>query len=65
VAADELVPLRVPEPSHLLIRRHASPHCPIFILGWSYWQRRHQATVRACHIKRRRAALGEKRSLQD
>ena len=34
-----------------------------FVLEWSYWRRRHQAIARACHIKRRRAVLGEKRSL--
>jgi len=38
-------------------------HRPAFILAWSYWRRRHQAVARTCHIRRRQAALGEKRSL--
>jgi hypothetical protein len=33
------------------------------VLGWSRWRRRHQAMARACHVKRRRAILGENRSL--
>jgi hypothetical protein len=33
------------------------------VLRWSRWRRHHQAVARACHITRRRAALGEKRSL--
>ncbi len=24
-----------------------------FVLGWSVWRRRHQATARVCHYKRR------------
>jgi len=48
----------------LLIRLDAAPpQRHAFILAWSRWRRRHQANARACHIKRRHAALGEKRSL--
>jgi hypothetical protein len=48
----------------LLIRLDGAPrHGTRFVLEWSYWRRRHQAIARACHVKRRRAALGEKRSL--
>ena len=39
------------------------PHPARFVLAWSQWRRRHQAVARACHIKRRRQALGRKRSL--
>jgi len=58
------VPLSVPELHRLLIRLdETTPGRRAFVLGWSYWRRRHQAIARACHIKRRRAALGDKRSL--
>ena len=33
------------------------------VLRWSRWRRRHQAIARAGHVKRRRAALEENRSL--
>jgi hypothetical protein len=52
----------VPELRRLIVRL-AAGHPPAEVLHWSRWRRRHQATARACHIKRRRAALGEKRSL--
>lgn len=29
----------------------------IAVIGWSIWRRRHQATARACHYKRRGAML--------
>jgi hypothetical protein len=38
-------------------------HPAAFVLAWSYWRRRHQSAARACHIRRRRSALDEKRSL--
>jgi len=43
--------------------RLAAGHSPADVLRWSRWRRRHQAIARACHIKRRRAALAAKRSL--
>jgi hypothetical protein len=48
-----LVP-SVPEIRYLLARRlsHPSTHKP-FILAWSLWRRRHQATATVNHYKRR------------
>jgi hypothetical protein len=43
--------------------RLAAGHPAAAVLRWSRWRRRHQAVARACHIKRRRAALGDNRSL--
>jgi hypothetical protein len=58
------VPVSLPELRRLLIRLQAGHwHRPAFVLAWSAWRRRHQAVARACHITRRHAALGEKRSL--
>jgi hypothetical protein len=54
--------LSVPELRRLMTRL-AAGHPVAEVLRWSRWRRRHQAIARACHVKRRRAALGEKRSL--
>ena len=43
--------------------RLAAGHPVAEVLRWSRWRRRHQAVARAGHVKRRRAALGDKRSL--
>jgi hypothetical protein len=43
--------------------RLAAGHPLTEVLRWSRWRRHHQAVARACHVKRRRAALGEKWSL--
>jgi hypothetical protein len=43
--------------------RLAAGHPIAEVLRWSRWRRRHQAIARACHVKRRRAALKENRSL--
>jgi hypothetical protein len=52
----------VPELRRVL-NRLAAGHAPAAVIAWSRWRRRHQAVARACHSKRRRAALGVKRSL--
>jgi hypothetical protein len=53
-----LLALTVPELRRLLacltLRRAADPS---FILGWSVWRRRHQATARRCHYQRQRTKL--------
>jgi len=52
----------VPELRRLITRLAAG--APVeAVIRWSRWRRRHQAVVRAAHIKRRRAALGQQRSL--
>jgi hypothetical protein len=43
--------------------RLAAGHRPAEVIRWSRWRRRHQAVARACHMKRRRAALDKNRSL--
>ena len=51
-----LVPLTVPEVRQLLVRivwPHLQPAEQV--LAWSEWRRRHQATARACHYKKRQA----------
>ena len=60
--SSDLVPLSVPELRRLMVRL-AAGHPLAAVLRWSRWRRRHQAVARACHIKRRRAALDEQRSL--
>jgi hypothetical protein len=59
---EPLVSLSVPELRRLMTRL-AAGHPVAEVLRWSRWRRRHQAIARACHVNRRRTALGEKRSL--
>jgi FOG: Transposase len=59
---ERLVPLSLPELRRLIVRL-AAGHPLAAVLHWSRWRRHHQAVARACHIRRRRASLGEKRSL--
>ena len=52
--AEELIPMTVPEVRRLLTRlvwTESQP--PDFIVQWSWWRRRHQATARRFHYKRR------------
>jgi hypothetical protein len=58
VLALDLIPLTVPEVRRLLWRllwRQLPP--PGAVLAWSRWRRRHQATARRCHYRRRLARL--------
>jgi hypothetical protein len=53
-----LVALTVPELRRLLARLAWRPAAdPSFILGWSVWRRRHEATARRCHYQRQRNEL--------
>jgi hypothetical protein len=53
-----LVTLTVAELRRLLdqFAWHPAPE-PAFLLGWSLWRRRHQATARRCHYQRQRNQL--------
>jgi hypothetical protein len=46
-----------------LIIRLAAGYPPADVIRWSRWRRRHQAIARVGHMNRRRAVLGEQRSL--
>ncbi len=50
----QLIPLTVPEVRRLLwwLIFEAVP-CPEHLLAWSHWRRRHQATAKRCHYRRR------------
>ena len=51
---ERLIPLTVPEVRRLLYRliwRHHPTNESV--LRWSQWRRRHQATARRCHYRRR------------
>jgi hypothetical protein len=50
---DELVPLTRHEIRRLFTGRCQQPPAPRVQLHWSRWRRRHQATARACHCRRR------------
>lgn len=55
-AAEELLPLTVPEVRRLLrglVWRSAPPEGRM--LHWSQWRRRHQARAKRCHYRRRLA----------
>lgn len=52
----EFVPLTVPEIRRLLWGLAAAAADDLLaaaVLAWSHWRRRHQATARRCHYKRR------------
>lgn len=52
----DLIP-SVPEIRYLLARLLLKPPLTkTFIIGWSLWRRRHQATAAAAHYKRRHNA---------
>jgi SRSO17 transposase len=53
-AAEELLPLTVPEVRHVLWQI-VWPHAPPlwFVLAWSSWRRRHQARAKRVHTKHR------------
>ena len=54
----KLIPLTVPEVRRLLYRliwRHQPTDESV--LWWSRWRRRHQATARRCHYRRRQKLL--------
>jgi hypothetical protein len=52
--ARALLPLTVPEIRRLLARlRAATPPDVGAIWRWSRWRRRHQASARSCHYRRR------------
>ena len=53
-----LIPLTVPEVRRLLTRLVWTPkNSADFVLGWSQWRRRHQATAQRCHYQRRLSLL--------
>lgn len=53
-----LIPLTVPEVRRLLWRLlWPLALAPPLVLAWSVWRRRHQATARRCHYRRRLARL--------
>jgi hypothetical protein len=55
-AAEELLPLTVPEVRRLLrglVWRSAPPEGQLF--SWSWWRRRHQARAKRSHYRRRLA----------
>lgn len=55
-AAEELLPLTVPEVRRLLrgvVWQSAPPEGQI--QEWSWWRRRHQARAKRCHYRRRLA----------
>ena len=53
---DQLVPLTCQEIRRLFTGLCQQPPAPAAQLHWSRWRRRHQATARACHYRRRTAA---------
>ena len=50
---DPLIPLTRHEIRRLLTGLSRQPAVPALQLHWSRWRRRHQATARACHYRRR------------
>jgi hypothetical protein len=53
---DQLIPLTRHEIRRLFTGLCQQPPAPALQLQWSRWRRRHQATARACHYRRRAAA---------
>lgn len=54
---DQLIPLTRNEIRRLFTSLSQQPHAPGIQLHWSRWRRRHQATARACHYRRRTLTL--------
>jgi SRSO17 transposase len=54
---DQLIPLTRHEIRRLFTGLCQQPATPAIQLNWSCWRRRHQATARACHYRRRARAL--------
>jgi SRSO17 transposase len=54
---DQLTPLTCHEIRRLFTGLSQQPPAPATQLHWSRWRRRHQATARACHYRRRALAL--------
>jgi len=54
--AEPLIPLTRNEIRRLFTGLRHQPHAPGKQLHWSRWRRRHQATARACHYRRRTPA---------
>ena len=50
---DRLLPLTSHEIRRLFTGLSQQPPAPAALLHWSRWRRRHQATARACHYRRR------------
>ena len=50
---DQLIPLTRHEIRRLFTGLCQQPRAPAMQLHWSRWRRRHQATARACHYRRR------------
>src|SRR6201997_972376 len=50
---DQLIPLTRHEIRRLFTGLCQQPHAPAMQLHWFRWRRRHQATARACHYRRR------------
>ena len=50
---DQLIPLTRHEIRRLFTGLCQQPRAPALQLHWSRWRRRHQATARACHYRRR------------
>ena len=53
---DQLIPLTRNEIRRLFTGLRQQPPAPRMQLHWSRWRRRHQATARACHYRRRALA---------
>jgi len=55
---DDLIPLTCNEIRHLFVSLlNHDRHDHENLLSWSRWRRQHQAPARACHYRRREAAL--------
>jgi DNA invertase Pin-like site-specific DNA recombinase len=54
---DQMIPLTRHEIRRLFTGLCQQPPAPAAQLHWSWWRRRHQATARACHYRRRALAL--------
>jgi hypothetical protein len=55
---DHLIPLSRNEIRRLFTGLRQQPPAPPLQLHWSRWRRRHQATARACHYRRRARTPG-------
>ena len=53
---NQLIPLTCHEIRRLFTGLSQQPRAPAAQLHWSQWRRRHQATARACHYRRRALA---------
>jgi hypothetical protein len=58
---DQLIPLTRNEIRRLFTGLCRQPPAPRRQLHWSRWRRRHQATARACHYRRRALPPGHQR----